>query len=303
MYIKLHTFRWSGSLYNWKLFIRKAWWNEVVPKTIRQHVGKAGSRSASSAALRAPTSWCLQCQTMLGDFAFFQVFELAKSIFETRIRGDFVETGVWRGGMSIFMQGMLFAYGEEHNRSMHVCDSFEGLPAEDKRYKGNDAVSKAHLWKFIKVSKEEVIRNFQNYDLLLPNVYFVKGFFKESMPELRSRLDTISLLRLDGDMFSSTWEVLEALYFKVSLDGYVIIDDWHWESCRRAVVAFRKCVGEESIIYTSVNSDPQARFQKTVITEDIFRNEKKISACIENVNDADVIRASSEMVKVSYKPF
>ena len=44
--------------------------------------------------------------------------------------GDFMETGVYRGGISIFMAGMLAAAGElgEGRRCMWVADSFAGLP-------------------------------------------------------------------------------------------------------------------------------------------------------------------------------
>ena len=48
------------------------------------------------------------------------------------------------------------------------------------------------------------------------------------------------MLRIDADMYSSTLDVLNALYGKVSKDGYVIIDDYFTiEACRRAVDEFR----------------------------------------------------------------
>lgn len=47
-------------------------------------------------------------------------------------------------------------------------------------------------------------------------------------------------VRLDGDMYESTIEALTHLYPKLSVGGYVIIDDYGYaESCRRAVNDFR----------------------------------------------------------------
>jgi Macrocin-O-methyltransferase (TylF) len=48
------------------------------------------------------------------------------------------------------------------------------------------------------------------------------------------------VLRLDGDLYGSNIEVLEALYPKVSLGGYVIIDDYgNIPQCRQAIDDYR----------------------------------------------------------------
>src|SRR5688572_17206525 len=48
------------------------------------------------------------------------------------VKGDLLEAGVWRGGVSIFMKGLLRAYGID-DRRVWVADSFEGLPQPDAR--------------------------------------------------------------------------------------------------------------------------------------------------------------------------
>jgi O-methyltransferase len=53
----------------------------------------------------------------------------------------------------------------------------------------------------------------------------------------------LAILRLDGDMYSSTIQTLNALYDKVTLGGYVIIDDYILEGCRRATDDFRASRG------------------------------------------------------------
>ena len=57
------------------------------------------------------------------------------------------------------------------------------------------------------------------------------------MPE--APIDRIGLLRLDGDMYESTWEALLALHPKVSPGGFIIIDDYILQGCRAAVDAYR----------------------------------------------------------------
>ena len=53
-------------------------------------------------------------------------------------------------------------------------------------------------------------------------------------------IDKISILRLDGDMYESTIQVLEPLYDKLSVGGYCIIDDYqHHNGCKQAVDCFR----------------------------------------------------------------
>ncbi len=59
---------------------------------------------------------------------------------------------------------------------------------------------------------------------------FVKGFFNNTMPNLSTFLSKnaqkIAILRLDGDIYQSTVDVLYHMYDKVSVGGYVIIGEF-----------------------------------------------------------------------------
>ena len=50
---------------------------------------------------------------------------LAEQLRSEGVPGDFIECGVWRGGASIFMRGLLKAH-DERDRAVHVVDSFDG---------------------------------------------------------------------------------------------------------------------------------------------------------------------------------
>jgi O-methyltransferase len=52
------------------------------------------------------------------------------------------------------------------------------------------------------------------------------------------------VLRLDGDLYQSTMDALEAMEPKVAAGGYVIVDDYGgWMPCRRAVDDYRASRG------------------------------------------------------------
>ncbi|MEC3336606.1 TylF/MycF/NovP-related O-methyltransferase, partial [Bacillus cereus] len=57
-----------------------------------------------------------------------QLQEAMETVVRENIEGDFIETGVWRGGSCIFMNGFLQA-NNITDRNVWVADSFEGLPA------------------------------------------------------------------------------------------------------------------------------------------------------------------------------
>jgi len=79
---------------------------------------------------------------------------------------------------------------------------------------------------YLEVPAETVAEGFLKYNLLDENVIFVKGFFNETMPPLAKHVTQFSVMRLDGDMYESTVDVLYNLYDKLSIGGYVIMDDW-----------------------------------------------------------------------------
>ena len=88
------------------------------------------------------------------------------------------------------------------------------------------------------VSLETVSDNFARYGLLDEQVVFVKGFFAETLPKAPVR--SLSILRVDADLYQSTRDVLQNLYSALSTGGYAIFDDYqNLPDCRRAIDEFR----------------------------------------------------------------
>jgi hypothetical protein len=69
--------------------------------------------------------------------------------------GDFIETGVWRGGSCIFLAGVLKVYGIS-TRRVFAADSFEGLPPPNDKLYPNDKADLSFTVDDLAVSLEQV---------------------------------------------------------------------------------------------------------------------------------------------------
>jgi len=167
-----------------------------------------------------------------------------RDIVARDVPGDLIETGVWRGGATIFMRAVLKTLNVT-DRTVWVADSFEGLPEPDaEKYpleaKSFKSAAMTKYYKHMASALDEVKRNFAAYGLLDDQVKFLKGWFKDTLPI--APVERLAIMRLDGDYYESTRDALVNLYDKLSIGGYVIIDDYGedtWTYCRKAVEEFR----------------------------------------------------------------
>ena len=193
--------------------------------------------------------------TMVGLSRLDNLQKCIEDVIETKVPGDFIETGVWRGGVTIFMRAMLKYYAVT-DRTVWVADSFEGLPVPENEKDGWN-LSNVEI---LKVSLEQVKSNFEKFGLLDEQVKFLKGWFCDTLPT--APIKKLAILRLDGDMYSSTMDALKSLYPKVSKGGYVIVDDYYsWPSCREAVTDYLK---ENNINVKIMKVDDDAAYWKCV---------------------------------------
>jgi O-methyltransferase len=192
--------------------------------------------------------WPRVAHSMAGLRRLENVQQLAQRVIDEEIPGDFIETGVWRGGCCILMRGVL-AVNAITSRKVYVVDSFEGLPPPKPHRFSHDEGLNLHLHLGLAVSLEQVKDNFSRYGLLDQQVVFVKGLFQDTLPSFEA--GPFGLIRLDGDLYESTYVALEALYPKLSPGGFVIIDDYGGvPACQAAVLDYRTRMGIESPIHT-----------------------------------------------------
>jgi O-methyltransferase len=123
-------------------------------------------------------------ETMLDIERLDNIEHCIRTAVSDGIAGDVIETGVWRGGATIYMKAVLEILGAG-DRKVWVADSFRGLPPPNaEKY---PADSGDVFWKqSLDVPEAEVANNFERYGLLDDNVKFLVGFSATPCPRLRS---------------------------------------------------------------------------------------------------------------------
>lgn len=189
----------------------------------------------------------VQPNTMTERTAMTAVFRVCQRVINDNLEGDFVETGVWKGGLSaIFLRKII---RQCQGKKLWLYDTFEGMPeptAVDKKMtfpKKQTAAEKFRLVSDGEFSNWcraslDVVKN--TLSCVTPeyadHTIFVKGKVEDTLLHPENIPDKISVLRLDTDWYISTKAEMEILYPRVVENGYIIIDDYfHWSGCKKAV--------------------------------------------------------------------
>ena len=180
--------------------------------------------------------WPSRAHTMVGLTRLRSLRWQVAQVLQDNVPGDFIETGVWRGGASIYMRALLAAHGI-NDRRVWVADSFAGLPPPNPAEFPADAGDELYKIFVLSASLDEVKKNFAKYGMLDAQVEFLPGWFKDTLP--RAPIEKLAILRLDGDLYESTIQALTSLYDKLSPGGFAIVDDFVLPGCRQAVDDFR----------------------------------------------------------------
>lgn len=168
-------------------------------------------------------------------------------LISSRIEGDFVECGVWRGGSMALAARKLVSLGET-NRKLFLFDTFEGMPPPtdfDKsavdhtmakiQLQQSDRFAGNNVWCYSTL--DEVKGNLKATGYPEDQINYFKGKVEDTLPE--PSIGKIALLRLDTDWYESTKHELETLFDKLVPGGIMIIDDYgHWSGAKKAVDEF-----------------------------------------------------------------
>jgi O-methyltransferase len=212
--------------------------DRLAPYLERHHVEIALKRPYDAQRRQRGQDWPARAESMAGLDRLANTRWCIEQVLEDDVPGDLIETGVWRGGMVIFMRGVLRAH-QVTDRTVWVADSFEGLPPPDvARYPADRGLDLTH-WDILSAGVDQVRHNFARYQLLDDQVRFLVGWFRDTLPS--APIDRLALLRLDGDLYESTIQALDALYPKLSVGGFCIVDDYgKVDRCRDAVTDYRR---------------------------------------------------------------
>ena len=101
-----------------------------------------------------------------------------------------------------------------------------------------------NVYNHVAAGLDEVQANFRVYKMLDGRVKFLKGWFKDTLPA--APIKSLAVMRLDGDYYELTMDLLVNLYDKLSIGGYAIIYDYgedSWTYCEKAVNDYRRAHG------------------------------------------------------------
>ena len=170
------------------------------------------------------------------------------------VQGDLVECGTGRGGGAVFMRGYL----EAHAVSEPTVWVADGFLASRTRVTPSKAELKRPVswyqrvrrmrqlspapggWAGIRSwlpSLGNVRQAFATFDLLDKRVKFLQGPFSRTLG--KAPIEKVALLRIGTGSGEHAEEILDALYDKVSVGGFVVVDDYGDPDCRRVVEEFR----------------------------------------------------------------
>lgn len=156
-------------------------------------------------------------------------YQCCRWVIENNITGSFVECGVAAGNN--------FAAMAKAGRHAYGYDSFEGIPwagPNDKEQPGIGEIDKSKIG-ILESSGvtvhtiENVIKDMDKYGI--KNYSLIKGWFQNTVPKW---IGEIAVLRLDGDLYDSTYVCLQYLYPRLNEGGILIVDDWNLDGCRMA---------------------------------------------------------------------
>jgi O-methyltransferase len=167
-----------------------------------------------------------------GVEAPWALYQSIEYIVRNDIPGDIVECGVWSGGSMLLAAHALMHFGDTARR-IYLYDTFAGMPMPDPVDVGWNGTPALPTWQHYEQNgrhwcfggTEEYVRKVV-YSSGYPQdkFVFVPGRVEDTLP--RTRPETISLLRLDTDFYSSTYHELVHLYPHLSAGGILIVDDY-----------------------------------------------------------------------------
>ena len=195
--------------------------------------------------------------TMLSRKRLYSLYECVLACEKHDIPGDYVECGVWKGGAVGLMALANLRYGKVR-RQLHLFDTFAGIPEPDGEVDGQRAVEEARQHGVAALGRltpnpelydnmgrgvgtvetnRQLLEQIIGYDGA--SVHYHQGLFQKTLPAVAPTIDSVAILRLDGDWYASTKVCLQFLYDKVARGGFVIIDDYGaYEGCKKAVDEF-----------------------------------------------------------------
>lgn len=197
-------------------------------------------------------------------------FDMGKYVVDNKIEGDIIECGIASGAN---FATMMLGASEDLSRTFWGFDSFEGIQLAGKKdtlqagigaitHDVNVPDSELLISSGITShSKESVLINFKNWGVDNFNIKLVEGWVQNTIDTVIDEIKSISILRLDMDIYDPTKYTLEKLYPLITKGGVIIIDDWELDGVRIAVEEYLKENKIKAKMLSIPNSTPKYFFK------------------------------------------
>ena len=187
--------------------------------------------------------------SMTGKARAHSLCKAVEYVSNLKLKGDFVECGVWKGGNLLLLNKLNSYYNL--NKLIYGFDTFEGMTQPSKHdYDLNNISAKQQLKNIDKSSEKknlwcysslEDVKNNIGRHAKINNIKLIKGPVEKTLIKKENLPKKISILRLDTDFYESTKKELEVLYPLLVKNGVLIIDDYgHWKGAKKAVDQYFK---------------------------------------------------------------
>jgi hypothetical protein len=225
-------------------------------KSVQPYLRSAWGKSESEQhdILRDYEAVCLN--TLLGMASICNLEAAARHVIAKKLAGAYVECGVWKGGATAYWARSFLRNGGDPAQSSVFCfDSFNGMPHISVQ--DDDNASKwLHNRSLSEVagqltdgalvptsptlaSEFECRAIVEASGFQKDRIHIVKGWFQDTLPQHKTKIGPIAVLRLDSDFYQATRFCLDILYEHVLPNGMIIIDDYEiYGGCRQAVDEF-----------------------------------------------------------------
>lgn len=194
------------------------------------------------------------CYSVVEKGFYDAVPAIFQNLQKHNIPGDIVVAGVWKGGSSLYLRALEQYY--TLHKKLWLIDTFQGFVRDSIQHeKDRQALAMFSTMlapDFPTASSVQAL--FVKHDLWqTTDIAILEGDLAHTLPTIDA--SAYALVHIDVDFYEPTQAALELTYPKLSLGGYVIIDDYGVEmfNCRDAVDDFRGKYGITESLHFMTN--------------------------------------------------
>lgn len=156
--------------------------------------------------------------TLVDIYRCHELYSLVSQL--TKIDGDILEVGVWRGGTGVMLASAAKRW--KHACKVHLCDTFSGVVKAgslDSRYQGGEHAD----------TSIEHVRSLLA-GLRLDNTELHQGIFPEQAPASLSG-KKIAFCHIDVDVYQSALDIVHWIQGRMDVGAILVFDDYGFHHC------------------------------------------------------------------------